>query len=101
MFTLLNSVQQSDGSFFESFTALSWKRENRRISEMRVAELRAQSMPVEMERDLTKEDEIETMNEREQLYTDVLYIITNSMGCQQSTGQVAQISSIHLLPSKY
>lgn len=80
-------VQESDGSFFESFTALSWKRENRRMSSIRAAETRAEAMPIG-ENDTIKEDEIETVNEREQLYLDVLYTIANSVGCQQSVGQV-------------
>jgi hypothetical protein len=80
-------VQESDGSFFESFTALSWKRENRRMSSIRAAETRAEAMPVD-EKESIKEDEIETVNEREQLYMDVLSSITNSVGCQQAGGQV-------------
>lgn len=80
-------VQESDGSFFESFTALSWKRENRRMSSIRAAETRAEAMPVD-EKETIKEDEIETVNEREQLYMDVLYTIANSVGCQQPGGQV-------------
>jgi hypothetical protein len=86
-------VQESDGSFFESFTALSWKRENRRMSSIRAAETRAEAMPVD-EKESIKEDEIETVNEREQLYMDVLYSITNAVGCQQPGGQVVTIFSI-------
>ncbi len=83
-----NSVQESDASFFESFTALSWKRENRRMSAVRAAETRAEQMPIAEKETLLKEDEIETVNEREQLYVDVLYTIANSVGCQQPGGQV-------------
>ena len=32
---MLNSVQESDGSFFESYTALCWKQENRRLQILR------------------------------------------------------------------
>lgn len=66
---------------------MSWKRENRRMSSIRAAETRAEAMPVD-EKESIKEDEIETVNEREQLYMDVLYTITNSVGCQQAGGQV-------------
>lgn len=31
----LSSVQESDGSFFESYTALCWKQENRRLQALR------------------------------------------------------------------
>lgn len=79
------SVEESDGSFFESFTALSWKRENRRMSAVRTAETRAEQQPVD-EKETLKEDEIETVNEREQLYVDVLYTIANCVGCQQQQG---------------
>lgn len=90
LFTLIPySVQESDASFFESFTALSWKRENRRMSAVRAAESRAEQMPIAEKEIILKEDEIETVNEREQLYVDVLYTIANSVGCQQPGGQVA------------
>lgn len=90
-------VQESDGSFFESFTALSWKRENRRMSSIRAAETRAEAMPVD-EKESIKEDEIETVNEREQLYMDVLSSIANSVGCQQPGGQVRKQSQFPLSP---
>lgn len=35
------SVQETDGSFFESFTALSWKQENRRRTVLQEVEARA------------------------------------------------------------
>lgn len=57
------------------------------MSSIRAAETRAEAMPVD-EKESIKEDEIETVNEREQLYMDVLYSITNTVGCQQPGGQV-------------
>jgi hypothetical protein len=57
------------------------------MSSIRAAETRAEAMPVD-EKETIKEDEIETVNEREQLYMDVLYSITNTVGCQQPGGQV-------------
>lgn len=59
------------------------------MSSIRAAETRAEAMPVD-EKETIKEDEIETVNEREQLYMDVLYTIANSVGCQQPGGQVHQ-----------
>lgn len=62
------------------------------MSSIRAAETRAEAMPVD-EKESIKEDEIETVNEREQLYMDVLYSITNTVGCQQPGGQVMKILS--------
>lgn len=39
------SVQDTDGSFFESFTALSWKQENRRHAVLQEVEARAEEPP--------------------------------------------------------
>jgi len=39
------SVQETDGSFFESFTALSWKQENRRLMAMQDIEGREEDPP--------------------------------------------------------
>ena len=38
-------VQETDGSFFESFTALSWKQENRRLMALQEVEGRAEDPP--------------------------------------------------------
>lgn len=38
-------VQETDGSYFESFTALSWRQENRRLAALRLAEGRAERPP--------------------------------------------------------
>lgn len=58
------------------------------MSAVRAAESRAEQMPIAEKEVILKEDEIETVNEREQLYVDVLYTIANSVGCQQPGGQV-------------
>lgn len=71
----------------DSEISISRKRENRRMSSIRAAETRAEAMPVD-EKESIKEDEIETVNEREQLYMDVLCAISNSVGCQQPGSQV-------------
>lgn len=44
-FVLSCRVQETDGSFFESFTALSWKQENRRLMAMQEVEGRAEDPP--------------------------------------------------------
>lgn len=82
------SVQETDGSYFESFTALAWKRENRRMSAVRIAESRAEAMP-ENERDPQADEEIaDSPEQKEQLYIDVLYTIANSVGAPAPGGQV-------------
>ncbi|XP_028039029.1 BAI1-associated protein 3 [Bombyx mandarina] len=40
-----SGVQDTDGSYFESFTALSWRQENRRLAALRLAEARAERPP--------------------------------------------------------
>lgn len=60
------------------------------MSAVRAAETRAEQMPID-EKETIKEDEIETVNEREQLYVDVLYTIANCVGCQQPGGQVCTV----------
>ncbi|XP_055685736.1 BAI1-associated protein 3 [Lutzomyia longipalpis] len=85
-----SGVQETDGSYFESFTALAWKRENRRLSSMRAAEARAETLP-ENERDLREAhvDEEDRPEHREQLYVDVLYTIANTVGAPAPGGQFA------------
>lgn len=63
------------------------------MSAVRAAETRAEQMPID-EKETIKEDDIETVNEREQLYVDVLYAIANSVGCQQPGGQVKKCACI-------
>lgn len=62
------------------------------MSSIRAAETRAEALPVD-EKESIKEDEIETVNEREQLYMDVLYTIANAVGCQQPGGQVSRMKN--------
>ncbi|XP_039440945.1 BAI1-associated protein 3 isoform X3 [Culex pipiens pallens] len=83
-----NSVQENDGSYFESFTALSWKNENRRMSAVRAVETRAEVLP-ESETDRLLEDDIERSEQKEHLYLDVLYAIANTVGAPAPGGQFA------------
>lgn len=84
---LSNSVQENDGSYFESFTALSWKNENRRMSAVRAVETRAEVLP-ENDNDRLLEDDIERSEQKEHLYLDVLYAIANTVGAPAPGGQV-------------
>ncbi|XP_055527055.1 BAI1-associated protein 3 isoform X1 [Wyeomyia smithii] len=81
-----NSVQENDGSYFESFTALSWKNENRRLSAVRAVETRAEVLP-ENDNDRLLEDDIERSEQKEHLYLDVLYAIANTVGAPAPGGQ--------------
>lgn len=88
------SAQEADGSYFESFTALSWKRENRRLSAIRNAEARAEKVPEQefdpqAQQQQLQEDELERPDQKEQLYIDVLYTIANTVGAPAPGGQVS------------
>ncbi|XP_069688099.1 BAI1-associated protein 3 isoform X2 [Periplaneta americana] len=81
-----SGVQETDGSFFESFTALSWKQENRRLMAMQEVEGRAEDPPPSEQSVGIKPTECRIhKKEIEQLYVEVLYTITNKVGA--STGQ--------------
>lgn len=83
-----NSIQETDGGYFEAFTALAWKRDNRRMSAVRTAETRAEMLP-EKEQDGQSNEEIsDTPDEREQLYIEVLQTIANAVGAPAPGGQV-------------
>lgn len=81
-------VQETDGSYFENFTSLGWKRENRRMSATRAAEARAEANP-ENERDPPAgEESIDRQDEKEKLYAEVLHTIANTVGAPAPGGQV-------------
>lgn len=83
-----NRIQETDGGYFEAFTALAWKRDNRRMSAVRTAETRAEMIP-EKEHDLQASEEItDTPDEKEQLYIEVLQTIANAVGAPAPGGQV-------------
>ena len=78
------SIQETDGSYFETLTSLAWKRENRRLSSMRAAEARAEIIP-DNEREPNTDDEpqqqqLQQPEQRDQLYVDVLHTIANTVG---------------------
>lgn len=93
---ILCRVQETDGSYFESFTALAWKRENRRMSAVRAIETRAETLP-ENERQLNQQgnnsddDVLERPDEKENLYMEVLQTIANTVGAPAPGGQVMLI----------
>lgn len=95
-FKILYRVQETDGSYFESFTALAWKRENRRMSAVRAIETRAETLP-ENERQLNQQgnkaddDVLERPDEKENLYMEVLQTIANTVGAPAPGGQVMLI----------
>ncbi|XP_076667027.1 BAI1 associated protein 3 isoform X1 [Andrena cerasifolii] len=83
-----SGVQETDGSFFESFTALSWKQQNRRLVVLQEVEVRAKEPPPpSRDSTLTSSQYRFTKKELEQLYIEVLYTIANTVGA--STGQYA------------
>lgn len=97
---LVHSVQENDGSYFESFTALSWKNENRRMSAVRAVETRAEVLP-ENDNDRLLEDDIERSEQKEHLYLDVLYAIANTVGAPAPGGQVTVMHFLSRVPSSF
>lgn len=87
-FVVENSIQETDGSYFEAFTALAWKRDNRRMSAVRTAETRAEMLPEKDHDAQSNEDMSDTPDEREQLYIEVLQTIANAVGAPAPGGQV-------------
>lgn len=73
-------VQEFDGSYFESFTALAWKQENQRQSVLKAAEASA-SDPPSQEADLgiVPIDYTAPQNEKDKLYVEMLYTIANTV----------------------
>ncbi|CAD7082875.1 unnamed protein product [Hermetia illucens] len=83
---VVSRVQETDGSYFESFTALAWKRENRRMSAVRAAETRAETLS-ENEREPQCDEFLDRMEEKEKLYVEVLHTIANTVGAPAPGGQ--------------
>lgn len=73
-------VQEIDGSYFESFTALAWKQENQRQNAIKVAESSAtEPPPQESDVGITPIDYSLPQNEKDKLYVEMLYTITNTV----------------------
>lgn len=88
------SIQDKDGSYFEVFTALTWKRDSRRMTSVRTAETRAEILP-EKEHDPQATEEIsDTPDERELLYADVINTITCSIGAPAPNSPVCPYTKI-------
>ena len=69
-------VQETDGSYFESFTALSWKQENRRLGALRTGEARAeQPPPCEAALGIMRKSSEMTSHEKEALYIEVIFVV--------------------------
>ncbi|XP_075979118.1 BAI1 associated protein 3 [Anticarsia gemmatalis] len=85
-----SGVQETDGSYFESFTALAWRQENRRLAALRLAEARAERPPpAPHELGLPSVSAQLSHKEHEHLYTEVLYCIENAVGAPAPDGQFA------------
>ncbi|XP_026316773.1 BAI1-associated protein 3 [Hyposmocoma kahamanoa] len=85
-----SGVQDTDGSYFENFTALSWRHENRRLSALRLAEARSERPPpAPHDLGLPSVSAQLSHKEHEHLYTEVLYCIENAVGAPAPGGQFA------------
>lgn len=75
-----SSVQEIDGSYFESFTALAWKQENQRQSVLKTAEMSISEAPSsEGDLGITPIDFSMSQNEKDKLYVEMLYTIANAV----------------------
>lgn len=73
-------IQDIDGSYFESFTALAWKQENQRQTVMKEAEASiSEAPPHESEFGITPIDHSLPQNEKDKLYVEMLYTIANAV----------------------
>ncbi|XP_076324975.1 BAI1-associated protein 3-like isoform X2 [Tachypleus tridentatus] len=73
--------QDADESFFENFTALSWKQENRRLQSAREDESETdQPPPSEPDLGVTVPEFKIVKKELEHLYVEVLYIVKHKIG---------------------
>lgn len=73
-------VQEIDGSYFESFTALAWKQENQRQSVLRNAELVAsEAPPPDHDLGINPIEHSPSQTEKEKLYVEMLYTIANTV----------------------
>ncbi|KAJ8713474.1 hypothetical protein PYW07_013844 [Mythimna separata] len=85
-----SGVQDTDGSYFENFTALSWRHENRRLAALRLVEARSErAPPAPHDLGLPSVSAQLSHKEHEHLYTEVLYCIENAVGAPAPDGQFA------------
>ncbi|XP_044760714.1 BAI1-associated protein 3 [Coccinella septempunctata] len=85
-----SGVQEIDGVYFESFTALAWKQENQRQSALKNAEISAADPPPqEAELGITPIDYSIPHSEKDKLYVEMLYTIANTVGAPAPGGQYA------------
>ncbi|KAJ8969339.1 hypothetical protein NQ317_007793 [Molorchus minor] len=85
-----SGVQEIDGSYFESFTALAWKQENQRQTVLKTAEVSASDPPPpDVELGISPIDYSASQNEKDKLYVEMLYTIANTVGAPAPGGQYA------------
>lgn len=73
-------MQEIDGSYFESFTALAWKQENQRQSALKAAEsVATEPPPPEIELGIAPIEYGLPQNEKDKLYVEMLYTIANAV----------------------
>ncbi|KAK7113155.1 hypothetical protein V1264_012499 [Littorina saxatilis] len=74
-------VQESDGSFFESYTALAWRQENKRLRAASEGDKEGDKPPP-MENQFGKKPKIHKLSrkESETLYIEVLYTVKHKIG---------------------
>ncbi|XP_076458622.1 BAI1-associated protein 3-like [Babylonia areolata] len=81
-----NSVQESDGSFFEGFTALAWRQENKRLRAATEGDKDGdRPPPSEIQYGTKPKLHKLNKNELELLYIEVLYTVKHKIGATSGT----------------
>ncbi|XP_035694349.1 BAI1-associated protein 3-like isoform X2 [Branchiostoma floridae] len=74
-------VQEADGNFFESFTALSWRQENRRLRASSEEDLvEDKPLPVESQAAVKPDSRKLSKDELDTLYKELMYTIRHRIG---------------------
>ncbi|XP_066292964.1 BAI1-associated protein 3-like isoform X1 [Branchiostoma lanceolatum] len=76
-----HKVQEADGNFFESFTALSWRQENRRLRASSEEDLvEDKPLPVESQAAVKPDSQKLSKDELDTLYKELMYTIRHRIG---------------------
>ncbi|XP_072386969.1 BAI1-associated protein 3 [Diabrotica undecimpunctata] len=85
-----SGIQETDCSYFESFTALAWEQENQRLNLLKLSDASTSEVPVpEPDLGISPIDYNLSHDEKQKLYVEMLYTIANTVGAPAPGGQYA------------
>ncbi|CAG9835482.1 unnamed protein product [Diabrotica balteata] len=85
-----SGIQETDCSYFESFTALAWEQENQRLNLLKLSDASTSEAPVpEPDLGISPIDYNLSHDEKQKLYVEMLYTIANTVGAPAPGGQYA------------